>query len=155
MKILVINGPNLQLLGIREPDIYGAETLGTLKKRLEKIAESLNVEVSFFQSNHEGEIVDVIGSAIDDGIDGIIINPAAYTHTSIAIHDALKSVKLPAIEVHISNIHKREEFRHHCITTAACIGQICGFGIDGYEWAFRALVASINTKKSCPNRNKL
>ena len=139
MKIMVINGPNIQLLGIRKPGIYGNATLADLQKRLEKVAKELKVKIIFFQSNHEGALVDVIGSAIDNGIDGIIINPAAYTHTSIAIHDALESVEIPAIEVHISNIHKREEFRRKSVTAPACLGQISGLGTEGYEWALRAI----------------
>ncbi len=139
MKIMVINGPNIQLLGVRKPGIYGNATLSDLQERLEKVARELKVKISFFQSNHEGALVDVIGSAIDDGIDGIIINPAAYTHTSIAIHDALESVEIPAIEVHISNIHKREEFRRKSVTAPACLGQISGLGTEGYEWALRAI----------------
>jgi 3-dehydroquinate dehydratase-2 len=139
MKILVINGPNIQLLGVRKPEIYGKGTLSDLQDSLEKIAKELKLKISFFQSNHEGEIVDVIGSAIENGIDGIIINPAAYTHTSIAIHDALESVGIPAIEVHISNIHRREEFRRKSVTASACLGQISGLGTEGYGWALRAI----------------
>ncbi|MFA6293904.1 MAG: type II 3-dehydroquinate dehydratase [Victivallales bacterium] len=139
MKIMVINGPNIQLLGIRKPGIYGNATLSDLQERLEKVARELKVKISFFQSNHEGALVDVIGAAIDSGIDGIIINPAAYTHTSIAIHDALESVEIPAIEVHISNIHRREEFRRKSVTAPACLGQISGLGTEGYEWALRAI----------------
>jgi 3-dehydroquinate dehydratase-2 len=140
MKIMVINGPNIQLLGVRKPEIYGKGTLSDLQDSLRKVAEELKLKISFFQSNHEGEIVDVIGSAIENGIDGIIINPAAYTHTSIAIHDALESVGIPAIEVHISNIHGREEFRRKSVTASACLGQISGLGTEGYGWALRAIV---------------
>ena len=139
MKIMVLNGPNIQLLGVRKPEIYGKVTLSDLQARLEKIAKELKLKISFFQSNHEGEIVDIIGSAIKNDIDGIIINPAAYTHTSIAIHDALESVDIPAIEVHISNIHRREEFRRRSVTAPACLGQISGLGTEGYEWALRAI----------------
>ena len=139
MRILVLNGPNLQLLGTREPDVYGVETLETLEKSLRKLAGEVKVEVEFLQSNHEGAIVDAIGAA--HGVfDGIIINPAAYTHTSVAIRDALKSVDVPAIEVHISNISEREEFRHNSLTAPVCVGQICGFGLFGYELAFKALL---------------
>jgi len=147
MKIMVINGPNIQLLGIRKPGIYGNATLSDLQKRLEKVAKELEVKISFFQSNHEGALVDVIGSAIDNGIDGIIINPAAYTHTSIAIHDALESVEIPAIEVHISNIHRREEFRRKSVTAPACLGQISGLGTEGYEWALRAITDYLKKSK--------
>lgn len=139
MKIIVINGPNIQLLGVRKPEIYGKVTLSGLQKRLEKVAEELKVDISFFQTNHEGEIVDIVGSALKNGVDGIIINPAAYTHTSIAIHDALESVEIPAIEVHISNIYRREDFRRKSVTAPACLGQISGLGTDGYEWALRAI----------------
>jgi 3-dehydroquinate dehydratase-2 len=139
MKIIVINGPNIQLLGLRKPEIYGKATLSDLQNRLENVAKELKVAISFFQSNHEGEIVDIIGAAVKNEIDGIIINPAAYTHTSIAIHDALESVGIPAIEVHISNIHRREEFRRKSITAPACLGQISGLGTGGYEWALRAI----------------
>ena len=141
LKILVIHGPNLNLLGTREPEIYGHLTLEEINKVIKDFAKDNNLKVNIFQSNSEGEIVNFIQENRDSS--GIVINPAAYTHTSIAIHDALESIKIPAIEVHISNIHKREEFRHHCITAAACIGQICGFGIDGYEWALRALVVPL------------
>jgi len=139
VKVLVINGPNLQLLGRREPDIYGADGLGAIESRLAEIARELNAEVVCRQSNHEGDIVDWIGTAIDE-FNGIIINPAAYTHTSIAIRDAIKAVDLPVIEVHISNVHQREEFRHRSLTAPVCTGQINGLGTVGYEMALRALV---------------
>lgn len=144
MKIMVINGPNIQLLGVRKPEIYGNLTLSDLQKRLEKVAGELKVDISFLQTNHEGEIVDTVGSAVKNGIDGIIINPAAYTHTSIAIHDALESVEIPAIEVHISNIYRREDFRRKSVTAPACLGQISGLGTDGYEWALRAITDYLN-----------
>ncbi len=147
MKILFINGPNLQLLGQREPDVYGALTLQGLEKNLGKIAASLKVEALFFQSNSEGEIVDRIGKTLKDGVSGIIINPAAYTHTSVALRDALAAVKVPAIEVHISNVHAREEFRHVSLTAPVCLGQICGLGTDGYEWALRAMVKYLKETK--------
>ena len=140
MKILVLNGPNLQLLGRRKVNIYGTVTLSDISARLHCVASELNVELDFRQSNHEGELVDWIGNAREEKVDGIVINPAAYTHTSIALHDALEGVSLPAVEVHISNIHAREEFRHTSFTAKACIGQIAGLGPDGYEWALRALV---------------
>ncbi len=132
MKILVINGPNLNLLGTREPEIYGSATLSSIEKEILEYTESFKgVEVEFFQSNHEGEIVDKIQSA--KGLyDGIIINPAAYTHTSVAIADAIKAVNLPAVEIHLSNINSREDFRKKSITAPSCIGQISGFGKNGY-----------------------
>ena len=138
-KYLVINGVNLNMLGIREPGIYGNSTLSDLENNLGKKAEELGVGVDFFQSNFEGEIVEKIHAAL--GVyDGIIINPGAFTHYSYAIRDAFGSVKLPAVEVHISNIHKREEFRHTSVIVPECIGQICGLGFKGYELALEALV---------------
>ena len=142
MKILFINGPNMQLLGKREPDVYGNESLEDVQKKIAEFAKSLNIETEFFQSNHEGDIVDQIGNAGDD-ITGIIINPAAYTHTSVAIHDALKGIAKPAIEIHLSNIHNREGFRQNSLTAPACVGQICGFGTQGYILALEAM-AEIN-----------
>jgi 3-dehydroquinate dehydratase-2 len=139
MKILIINGPNLQLLGKREPEIYGQTTLEQLNHRLSSVAAAVEVEVEFFQSNHEGDIVDRIAAAMSDGTSGIIINPAAYTHTSIAIHDALLAVKIPSLEVHISNISARDNFRHVSMTAPACMGVITGLGVSGYEWAIKAL----------------
>ena len=148
MKILVINGPNLQLLGKRNPKVYGYDSLETIYENLRNLVseENLSCSLDFFQSNSEGDLVSRIGKTLEDSTDGIIINPAAYTHTSIAIRDALEAVELPAIEVHISNIHKREEFRHHSMTVANCVGQICGFGILGYELALRAMVELLNKK---------
>ncbi len=139
MKILVVNGPNLKLLGTRCPELYGSETLKSLEESMTRRAGALGVEISFFQSDCEGAIVERIGRCISEGIDGIIINPAAYTHTSIAIHDALEAVRIPAVEVHISNIHKREEFRRRTMTASACLGSICGLGFFGYELALDAL----------------
>lgn len=137
-KILIINGPNLNMLGVREPDIYGKETLETVYEKIRKKADVLNVEVDFYQSNVEGEIINKIHSAM--GIyDGIVINPGAYTHYSYAIRDALASVDVPSIEVHISNVHKREEFRHKSVTAPACVGQICGLGANGYLYALEEL----------------
>ena len=121
-------------------EVYGTITLPEIESRLRKVAEELGVEMNFFQSNSEGALVDRIGEALFDGTDGIVINPAAYTHTSVAVRDALEAVRLPAIEVHISNIHTREEFRNHSVTAPVCVGQVVGLGADGYEWAFRALV---------------
>lgn len=139
MKILVINGPNLNMLGEREKDNYGEVTLDSINQELSELALSLGTEIEFFQSNTEGAIVDKIQSA--KGVfDGIIINPAAYTHTSIALRDALLAVKIPAVEVHLSNIHSREEFRHNSFTAPVCIGQIAGFRKDSYLLALRAIV---------------
>jgi 3-dehydroquinate dehydratase-2 len=138
MKIFIINGPNMQLLGKREPDIYGSETLADLESRIGAIAEKRGFDVEFFQSNHEGDIVDKLGAA-DQNADAVIINPAAYTHTSVAIRDAIKAIAVPVVEVHLSNITEREEFRHTSLTAPVCMGQICGFGLMGYEMAFNAL----------------
>ena len=138
-KILLINGPNLQLLGVREPGIYGVETLPGIVADLRKEAGLLGFELEDFQSNSEGALVDKIGGALSSGIDGIIINPAAYTHTSIALRDALAAVALPAVEVHLSNIFGREDFRHRSYTAEKCIGVISGFGALSYKLALRAL----------------
>jgi 3-dehydroquinate dehydratase II len=147
MKILVINGPNLQMLGVRRPEIYGSGTLAELEKKLRKISAENGAEIVFFQSNHEGDIVDRIAAARKDEVSGIIINPAAYTHTSIAIRDALESVGIPAIEVHISNIYGREEFRHKSMTAPVCKGVISGLGTEGYEWALRSILNHIKKVK--------
>lgn len=145
-KILILNGPNLQLLGTRKKEVYGSTTLEEIRQNLEKIAASFDVELVFYQSNHEGDLVDRIGNAKTEGVDGIVINPAAYTHTSIAIRDAIEGVSIPAIEIHLSNIHAREEFRHRSMTAPVCIGQIAGLGPDGYEWALRAMVKYLRSK---------
>ena len=139
MKILVINGPNINMIGIREKNIYGNNDYNSLCEMIKKEANELNCEVNFFQSNIEGEIITEIQKTL--GVyDGIIINPAAYTHYSIGILDALKSVDVPAIEVHISNIHKREDFRKKSVTAEGCIGQISGLGFYGYILALRGLI---------------
>ena len=133
MKLLVINGPNLNLLGIREPEIYGRQDFSALENFIRASAAEYGVEVELFQSNHEGAILDAIHAA--DGVyDAIVLNPGAYTHYSYAILDALKAVDVPCIEVHISNVHQRE-FRHRSVTAPACVGQICGLGLYGYEAA--------------------
>ncbi len=138
MKFLVINGPNLNMLGTREPEKYGTTTLADIEKEIEAHAKEKGVEVDFYQSNIEGEIVTAIQKA--KGVyDGIIINPAAYTHTSVALRDAILAVELPAVEIHLSNIHTREEFRHHSFTAPVCIGQITGFGKFGYIMALDAI----------------
>ena len=138
MKILVINGVNLNMLGLREPEIYGGETMQDLENKISAYSKSIGVEVDFFQSNFEGEIVEKIHAAMGE-YDGVVINPGAFTHYSYAIHDAIKSVNVPFVEVHISNIYGREEFRHKSVTAAACVGQISGFGFKGYELAIDAL----------------
>ena len=139
MKILVINGPNINMLGIREKNIYGVNDYNSLVEKIKKEASELDCQVDFFQSNIEGEIITSIQKAL--GVyDGIIINPAAYTHYSIGILDALKAVNIPAVEVHISNIHQREDFRKKSVTAEGCIGQISGLGFEGYNLALRGLV---------------
>lgn len=138
MKILVINGPNINMLGIREPEIYGNQNYKTLISDINKWAEELDCQVECFQSNHEGVIVDKIQEAYDN-FDGIVINPAAYTHTSIAILDALKSVAIPAVEVHISDITQREDFRQISYAGMACEEHIIGKGFDGYKMAIEYL----------------
>ena len=138
MKVLVINGPNLNMLGIREKNIYGTETLEYINNAIKKRADELKVEMEFFQSNHEGEIIDKIHSAYGK-IDGIVINPGAYTHYSLAIYDAIKAVSIDAYEVHISNVFAREEKRTNLVTTPACVGVISGFGSYGYILALEGL----------------
>lgn len=147
LNILVIHGPNLNLLGAREVGIYGRITMKEINAELSKDAAKLGVKVSFVQSNHEGKIVDQIGSARTK-FQGILINPAAYTHTSVAIRDALLASALPAVEVHLSNIYKREEFRQHSLTAPACIGQVAGFGKESYLLGLIALVSSLRQSKT-------
>lgn len=142
-RVLVLHGPNLNLLGIREPDKYGQLTLEEINKRIKSHAQELNIEVSIFQSNIEGELIEAIQRSLES-TDGIIINAAGYTHTSVAIRDALLAVKLPAIEVHLSNIYAREEFRHRSFIAPVCIGQITGFGANSYSLALDALNSIIN-----------
>lgn len=139
MKFLVINGPNLNMLGTREPEKYGTTTLADIEKEIAEHAKEKGVDVDFYQSNIEGEIVTAIQKA-KDVYDGIVINPAAYTHTSVALRDAILAVELPAVEIHLSNIHTREEFRHHSYTAPVCVGQITGFGKFGYIMALDAII---------------
>ncbi|MEZ7843073.1 MAG: type II 3-dehydroquinate dehydratase [Opitutales bacterium] len=138
-RIVIINGPNLDRLGKREPSIYGDQTLTDLENLITEEAAELGVEVQFYQSNHEGFIIDEIGEFVDSEVFGLIINPGALTHTSLALRDALAGSDLPAIEVHISNIYKREPIRHHSMTAEACIGVISGLGFDGYVAALKHL----------------
>ena len=142
-KILVIHGPNLNMLGKREKKIYGKISLEKINSDLKLLAKELNVGIDFKQSNVEGELVNFIQKAVKDKISGILINPAAYTHTSVAIRDALLAVKIPTVEVHISNIYQREEFRHKSLTVPACIGQVTGFGKMSYLLGLMALVNRI------------
>ena len=138
MKLFVINGPNLNMLGKREPTIYGADTLESINNELKEICVGLGIDVEFFQSNSEGALIDVIHSARDNA-DGIVLNAGAYTHYSIAIRDAISACEKPCVEVHLSNVHKREEFRHKSVISAVCEGVICGFGKDSYRLAVLAL----------------
>ena len=141
MKLLVINGPNLNFLGIREPDHYGRETFQDLIAKIQAYCDERATEVAFYQSNHEGDLVDRIQQAYFEKTDGIVINPGAYTHTSVALLDAVKAVKIPTVEVHISAVEKREDFRQVSYIRAACIGTITGQGTDGYLRAIDLLEA--------------
>lgn len=145
MKILVINGPNLNFLGIREKGIYGTQDFNYLLEILEEKAIHENITIETYQSNGEGEIIDRIQKAYNDQVDGIVINPGAYTHYSYAIRDALASITAPKIEVHISNIHQREEFRHTSVTAPVCTGQIAGLGLQGYLLAIDAIIKMLQT----------
>lgn len=138
-KILVLNGPNLNLTGLREPTHYGSATLDEINSALSEAAASLGIDTVFFQSNHEGDIIDYIHSAIDN-FDGIILNAGAFTHYSYAIRDAIAAVKVPTVEVHMSNVHAREEFRHTSVIAPVCIGSIAGFGSFSYHLALAALI---------------
>ena len=144
MKILIINGVNMNMLGFREPEKYGSMTLKDLEKDLYTYSFKLGVDIETFQSNFEGEIVEKIQSA-KDNFDGIVINAGAYTHTSVAIRDAISAVNLPTVEVHMTNIYKREEFRHHSYLAPVCIGQISGFGGNSYKLGLNAIVNCIKS----------
>ena len=145
MNILLVHGPNLNLLGKRQPEIYGTQTLDNINHYLIQVAQKQGIELKTFQSNHEGEIVSEIGANID-WANGILINPAAYTHTSIAIRDALSAVSIPVIEIHLSNIYKREDFRHHSYVSPIAVGVICGFGNHSYELALNAMINILQQK---------
>ena len=142
-SILVVQGPNLNLLGSREPEVYGKTTLEDIHRKLEQLAKSHAVSLDTFQSNHEGELIDRIQKAKQDGVNFIIINPGAFTHTSVALRDVLAGVAIPFIEVHLSNIHQREEFRKHSYLSDIAIGVICGLGALGYELAMTAAIARV------------
>ena len=139
--ILVLNGPNLNLLGAREPEKYGHTTLEELKVKLQRGFP--DVQLSFYQSNHEGDLIDRLHQAYESGTSGVVFNPGAYTHTSVALRDAIKAIDLPVVEVHISNIHARESFRHFSYLAPVCAGQISGLGIEGYSLAIRWLVMNL------------
>ena len=143
MKIAIINGPNLNLLGVREPSIYGSEGFENYFKTLQE--KYTDIEISYFQSNHEGAIIDEL-HRIGFTYDGIVLNAGAYTHTSVAIADAISAITTPVVEVHISNVHKREEFRHHSMISRVCLGVIAGFGLDSYRLAIEALKKQQNSK---------
>lgn len=139
-RFLILHGPNLNLLGQREPAVYGHQSLKDLNTDLKRLAEVLGADIEAFQTNHEGVLIDRIHAATTEGFSGIVINPGGLTHTSIALRDAVASIALPVIEVHLSNIHARETFRHHSYIAGVALGQIAGFGAFGYQLALRALV---------------
>lgn len=147
MQVLVLHGPNLNLLGTREPEVYGATTLAQIDDDLRQIAQEAGVALESYQSNHEGALVDRIQAAGRDGTRFIIINPAAYTHTSVAIRDALAAVAVPFVEVHLSNIHKRESFRHHSYLSDLAVGVICGLGPTGYRLALQYALQSAQSQR--------
>ncbi|MBB6623966.1 type II 3-dehydroquinate dehydratase [Clostridium gasigenes] len=140
MKVMLINGPNLNMVGVREKDIYGSKDFNDICEYIKKEAKIKNIDITLLQSNVEGEIINFIHKAYYEKYDAIIINPGAYTHYSYAIFDAIKAVNIKTVEVHLSNIHAREEFRHKSVTAPACIGQICGFGEKGYVLAMEAIL---------------
>ncbi len=137
MKLLIVNGPNLNRLGNREPGIYGSQTMDDCLQALR--LRYPDDEIAYFQSNVEGLLIDRLQQAADEGVEGVALNAGAYTHTSIALHDCIRSMPFPVVELHISNVHRREAFRHHSVLAAACAGVICGFGTDSYRLAIEAL----------------
>lgn len=145
-RILVVHGPNLNLLGAREPEHYGKLTLSDINVALARMAENAGVDLEAFQSNHEGALIERIHAARDEGVRAIIINPAAYTHTSVALRDALAAVAIPFVEVHLSNVHARESFRHHSYFSDLAVGVICGLGHEGYRFALEHLLNKLNVE---------
>lgn len=143
-RILVLHGPNLNLLGQREPDVYGRQTLADVNDSIKALATELGFAVDALQSNHEGELIDRLHAAESDGFSGIVINPGGLTHTSVALRDAIASIELPVIEAHLSNIHARETFRHHSYVSGVVLGQVAGFGVMSYQLAIRGLVAHLS-----------
>ena len=139
--ILVLNGPNLNRLGRREPSLYGSETLDNIEARCRALGEELGFGIEFRQSNHEGVLIDALHEAADRSLAGVALNAGAYTHTSVALHDAIRSIEVPVVELHLSNVHARETFRHHSMIASACAGVVCGFGTTSYMLALRALAA--------------
>ena len=151
LNILVIHGPNLNLLGTREPAVYGSTTLAQIDTKLLAIAKRAKLQLGYFQSNGEGELIDRIHAAKAEGVAFILINPGAYTHTSIALRDALSAVAIPFIEVHLSNVHAREEFRRHSYLSDLAVGVVCGLGADGYEFALEAAIRRISSSSKSKN----
>ena len=144
MTILILHGPNLNLLGQREPAIYGSQTLIELDQQIIQLGQQLGVEIETFQSNHEGALIDRLHQSLQDGTAGILINPGGLTHTSVALRDAITALSVPVVEVHLSNIHSREDFRNHSFISPVASGVICGFGADSYLLALRAVLAKLN-----------
>ncbi len=142
MKILVLHGINLDMFGLRDPDVYGTTTLAEIDRDLQALATELGVTLECFQTNHEGRMAERIHQAHRDGDDAVVFNPGAWSHYSIGLRDAVEILKVPVIEVHMSNIHAREPFRHHSVFTAICIGQICGFGVESYRLGVRAAISA-------------
>ncbi|MDE7280540.1 MAG: type II 3-dehydroquinate dehydratase [Ruminiclostridium sp.] len=149
MNILIINGPNLNLLGKREPGVYGNDSLEEIQREILEKAKQMNIEVAFFQSNHEGSIIDALHEAMDS-YDGVVLNAGAYTHYSYAIRDAIAAIKIPVVEIHLSNIHAREEFRHTSVIAPVCVGSIAGFGKKSYILGLRAVAWTVSERKDQP-----